>query len=196
MKNSYSLLERIKLAVNLLRSKLLDRRIRLVRFPIDIRGKKYIDFGQSLTTGRRCRFDVFGSNEKSKKLIFGNNVQLNDSVHIVCMKSVKIGNNVLMASNIFISDCSHGSYKGDENDTSPLLPPIERSYAILPVVIKDNVWIGEGVVVMPGVTIGEGCVVGAHSIVNSNLPKYSIAVGSPARVIKKFDFSTQRWMRV
>lgn len=191
--NDYSLSDYVRLAFYVIKSKLINRKIRLIRFPVDIRGRKYIDFGHALTTGRRCRFDVFGKNAKIKKLVFGKNVQLNDSVHIVCMKSVKIGNNVLMASNIFISDCSHGSYKGDDNDTSPLLPPTERPYAISPVVIEDNVWIGEGVCIMPGVSIGEGCVIGAHSVVSKSIPSYSIAVGAPARVIKKYDFNTKHW---
>ena len=85
------------------------------------------------------------------------------------MDSVKIGDNVLMASHIFISDNSHGSYKGDENDTNPNVPSIKRKYATAPVSIGDNTWIGEGKVIMLGVTIGNGCVVGVHSIVNKSI---------------------------
>ena len=169
----------------------------MFRFPIVIRGRKYIDFGLSLTTGVGCRFDCFsGITPTSKKLVFGSNVQLNDYVHIVAMDSVKIGDNVLMASHIFISDNSHGSYKGDENDTNPNIPPIQREYATAPVSIGDNTWIGEGVVIMPGVTIGKGCVIGAHSIVNKSIPDYTVAVGSPAKVVKKFDFETNKWQKV
>lgn len=195
VKNKYSFGEIIALALSLIRSKLLNRRIRLIRYPIDIRGKKYIDFGQNLTTGKRCRFDVFGGDISEKKLIFGRNVQLNDAVHIVCMKSINIGNNVLMASHIFISDNSHGSYKGDNNDTDPNTPPIERHYFTAPIKIGDNTWIGEGVVIMPGVTIGNGCVIGAHSIVNKSIPDYTIAVGIPAKVVKKYNFNLKRWER-
>ena len=197
LKNKYSFSEKIQLAVWLLKTKLIDRRVRLFRFPMIIRGREYIDFGSSLTTGLSCRFDCFpGDNLTSKKLVFGKNVQLNDYVHIVAMDSVKIGDNVLLASHIFISDNSHGSYKGDDNDTNPNIPPIQREYAKAPVSIGDNTWIGEGVVIMPGVTIGKGCVIGAHSIVNKSIPDYSVAVGSPAKVVKKFDFQTNRWKKV
>lgn len=197
LKNDYSLFEKCQLAYWLLKSKIIDRKIRLLRFPNIIRGRRFINFGEGLTTGVNCRFECFpGVQPYSQKLVFGNNVQLNDYVHIVAMDSVKIGDNVLMASHIFISDNSHGSYKGDENDSNPDIPPIQREYATAPVSIGDNTWIGEGVMIMPGVNIGKGCVIGAHSIVNKSIPDYTVAVGSPAKVIKKFNFETNRWQKV
>lgn len=197
LKNKYSLKDLLQLTIWIFRTKIIDRRARLFRFPLVIRGRKYIDFGTSLTTGVGCRIDCFsGANPYAKKLVFGRNVQLNDYVHIVAMDRVKIGDNVLMASHIFISDNSHGSYKGDDNDTNPNIPPIQREYTTAPVYIGDNTWIGEGVVIMPGVTIGKGCVIGSHCIVNKSIPDYSVAVGSPAKVIKKFNFETNRWQKV
>ena len=197
LKNDYSLFEKCQLAYWLLRSKMIDRKIRLLRFPNIIRGCKYINFGEGLTTGINCRFDCFpGNNASAKKLIFGSNVQLNDYVHIVAMDNVTIGNNVLMASHVFISDNSHGSYIGDNSDSSPDIPPIQREYKTSPVVIGDNTWIGEGVIIMPGVTIGKGCIIGAHSIVNKSIPDYTLAVGSPAKVVKEFNFDLNRWQRV
>lgn len=195
--NDYSLCEKCKLVYWLLQSKAIDRKIRLIRSPIIIRGRKFINFGKNLTTGIHCRFDCFqGANSSNTKLIFGENVQLNDYVHIVAMDKVIIGDNVLIASHVFISDNSHGSYKGDENDSNPDIPPIQREYATAPVSIGANTWIGEGVIIMPGVTIGKGCVIGAHSIVNRSIPDYSVAVGSPAKVVKKFDFNNKRWQKI
>jgi lipopolysaccharide O-acetyltransferase len=65
-----------------------------------------------------------------------------------------------------------------------------------PIIIEDNVWLGEFVSVLPGVTIGKGTIVGANSVVSKDLPKYVIAVGSPAKPVKKFNFSTQRWEKI
>ena len=65
-----------------------------------------------------------------------------------------------------------------------------------PVFIEDNVWIGEFVSVLPGVRIGEGSVIGTMSVVTHDIPPFSIAVGSPARVIKRFNFATSCWERV
>lgn len=118
---------------------------------------------------------------------------MNDYVHITAMESVVIGNNVLLASKIYISDCSHGSYLGDEFDSHPDSIPKERDMYSKPVVIEDNVWLGEFVSVLPGVTIGKGTIVGANSVVSKSLPAFVIAVGTPAKPIKKFNFQTERW---
>lgn len=195
IKSSYSLNGYLKLLLSLVRTKLFFTNARIIRFPIDIRGKSKIDFGLNLTTGVGCRLEVF-SEEKMKKIIFGHNVQLNDYVHISSMKEVRIGNNVLMASRIYISDNSHGIYKGSENDTSPDIAPLKRRYLLAAVCIEDNVWIAEGVVIMPGVTIGKGSIIGANAVVTKNIPPYSIAVGQPATVMKKFDFTISKWVPV
>jgi lipopolysaccharide O-acetyltransferase len=191
----YAFLGVIRVMWFVILTKLLFRSARLIRFPIDIRGKKFIDFGFNITTGIGCRLEAFSENGK-KTLHFGSNVQINDYVHITAMESVKIGNNVLMASKIYISDCTHGNYSGVENHSSPEVPPIKRSYVCKPVVIEDNVWIGESVSILPGVTIGKGCVIGANSIVTKNIPPYVIAVGTPAKPIKQYNFETEKWEKI
>ena len=165
---------------------------RIIRFPIDIRGKKFIQVSKGFTTGVGCRIEAYPETDK-KVLFFGENFQMNDYVHITAMQSVKIGNNVLLASKIYISDCSHGTYSGNENDSHPDSIPHDRPLSSKPVVIEDNVWLGEFVSVLPGVTIGKGSIVGANSVVSKSLPPYVIAVGTPAKPIKKFNFETNKW---
>lgn len=176
----------------------IDRRLKYFNFPILIKGRRYIDFGNYLTAGYYCRFEVYPKdNDKRKRLIFGNNIQLNDFVHISAIDKVEIGDNCLMASHIYISDNTHGVYNGGgEKESSPETPPDSREYITSPVKIGKNCWIGEGVIVMPGVTIGDGCVIGAHSIVNKDIPEACIAVGSPAKVIKKYSYKEKRWLKV
>ncbi|WP_278020425.1 hypothetical protein [Flavobacterium ginsengisoli] len=123
----------------------------------------------------------------------GKNVQINDFVHITAVENVLIEDNVLIASKVYISDSSHGSYKGDENDSNPNLIPKDRLLVSKPITIKENVWLGEFVSVLPGVTIGKGTIVGANSVVSKSLPEYVIAVGIPAKPIKKFNFQSQKW---
>lgn len=192
MKNKYSIYGKLLLAFSLLRTKVICKRARLFRFPIDIRGREFIDFGVRLTTGRYCRLEAFSENG-NKTMIIGYNVQINDSVHICSMRNVTIGNNVLVAGKVYISDNSHGCYKGTTEDSSPEVIPVKRTYHIAPVVIEDNVWIGEGVIVLPGVTIGKGAIIGANSVVNKNIEAYTIVVGQPARVIKKYNQITKQW---
>ena len=179
-----------------LKTKIYFPNSRLIRFPIEVRGKRFIDFGKQLTTGFNCRLEAYPSDSRSIVLIIGENVQINDYVHITAMKSVIIGDNVLMASKIYISDCTHGSYKGDDSDTLPDEPPISREYSVSPVHIKDNVWIGESVSILPGVVIGKGSIVGANSVVTKSIPDYCIAFGNPARIVKKFDFDKRIWIKV
>jgi len=64
------------------------------------------------------------------------------------------------------------------------------------VVIGKNVWLGDGVVVMPGVKIGDGSVIGANSVVTQDVPPFTIAAGSPAAALKKFDFTIQEWRKL
>ena len=193
MIRTYGFFGLIKLSIQKIRTIIFFSSSRLIRFPIIIRGKKYIDFGSKLTTGEGCRFEAYNNQKSKKSLIFGKNIQLNDYVHITAMNNVVIGDNVLMASKIYISDCSHGFYSGEEMDSSPEQHPIDRSYNISEVVIEDNVWLGEFVSVLPGVTIGKGAIIGSNSVVTKDIPANTIAVGSPAKVIKKYNFETKKW---
>ena len=193
----YSITEVIYLTYCKVRTYTVWSKARLIRFPIDIRNKKNIDLGRNLTTGVGCRIECFPIDDIGEMVLkFGENVQMNDYVHITAAKSVEIGDNVLMASKIYISDCSHGSYLGDSNDSNPLTSPIGRPLSVKPVKIENNVWLGEFVSVLPGVTIGQGTIVGANSVVSKSLPPNVIAVGSPAKPIKKFNFETNQWERI
>ena len=193
----YSITKVIYLTYCKVRTYTVWSKARLIRFPIDIRNKKNIDLGRNLTTGIGCRIEGFPISDACEVVLkFGENVQMNDYVHITAAKSVEIGDNVLMASKIYISDCSHGSYLGDSNDSSPFTSPIARPLSVKPVKIENNVWLGEFVSVLPGVTIGQGTIVGANSVVSKSLPPNVIAVGSPAKPIKKFNFETNQWERI
>lgn len=182
----------VKMFINLIKTKLTFFNARIIRFPIDIRGKKYIKVSKGFTTGVGCRIEAYPENDQTT-LFFGKNFQMNDYVHITAMEKVQIGDNVLFASKIYVSDCSHGSYSGDQHDSSPESIPHDRKLFSKPVVIEDNVWLGEFVSVLPGVTIGKGTIVGANSVVSKSLPSNVIAVGTPAKPIKRYNFETQRW---
>jgi lipopolysaccharide O-acetyltransferase len=187
----------IRLLFSLIYTKIFITHARLVRLPFDIRNKRFIDLGSCLTTGVGCRIEAFPTIKESKKIIlkFGNNIEINDYVHIAAGSWISIGNNVLIASKVFISDINHGNYTSDNQD-SPLSIPKERNLSTNPVIIEDNVWIGESVCVLPGVRIGRGSIIGSLSVVTKNIPEFSIAVGSPAKVVKKYCFHLNKWIKV
>lgn len=191
----YSIPQIIQLAIFKLRTYFVFPNAKIIRFPIDIRGKKYMKIGKGFTTGFGCRLEAYP--ERNQKTLFiGDNFQMNDYVHISAMERIDIGHNVLLASKIFISDLSHGSYSGDQNDSHPDSVPKDRKLFARPITIEDNVWLGEFVSVLPGVTIGKGTIVGANSVVSKTLPPYVVAVGTPAKAIKKFNFETNRWDKI
>lgn len=195
--NKYSFADKIKLGFQWLRTKLFYPGQRIIRRPFSLRGGELVDLGNRLTTGTGCRIEAFlTGNDRHKKIKFGSRVQINDYVHLSALDSIEIGDDVLIASHVYISDNSHGSYSGDTYDTPPDVPPTERPYATAPVRIGDRVWIGEGVIVMPGTTIGSGSIIGAHSVVKGVIPADTIAAGTPARPIKRWNRESGRWERI
>lgn len=168
---------------------------RLVRLPIYIRGKRGIVGGDNLTTGINLRIDIIENESFSPVLKIGKNVQINDYVHIGVANYVSIGDNTLIASKVFISDHNHGSYKGI-NQSCPSISPILRKLKSDEITIGENVWIGEFVSILPGVSIGDGAIIGAMSVVTKNIPSNSIAIGSPAKVIKLFDNDIKEWVNI
>lgn len=191
---TYGIFGIIQLLSFKLRGFLVFRNARIIRFPFRVRGKEFIKVGIGFTTGFNCRLDAFNLNNVNHTLInIGDNVEINDDVHIAAVERVDIGDNVLIASKVYLSDHNHGIYKGDFQDT-PVTPPGSRKIYSAPVKIEKNVWIGEFVAVLQGVTIGEGSIIGAMSVVTKDIPPYSIAVGSPAKVIKTFDFESKKWI--
>ena len=189
MANQYSPSEFLKNCWSLACTKLFFRPARLIRRPVYIRGRRGMTFGPGFTTGYRCRFEIFGP-EKGTKLTLGSNCKLGDNVHIAASERVTIGDDCLMASFIYISDTNHGT--GLE---TPDTVPDERVLTCAPVTIGSKVWLGEGVAVLPGSTIGDGCIIGAHSVVKGHIPAGCVAVGAPAKVIKRYDYEKNSWER-
>lgn len=188
MKNKYTFSENVKNIYSILLTKITFPGARLIRRPVYIRGKKSIVGGESLTIGYRCRFDLDGI---KKTLFIGDNCQFGDNTHIVALENVRIGNNVLIASKVFISDTSHGIYK-DKNCDNPSTSPNSRKLVKNGVQIGNNVWIGENVVILPGANIGDGCIIGANSVITKTIPNNSIAVGNN-KIIKEFNDKSNRW---
>jgi acetyltransferase-like isoleucine patch superfamily enzyme len=159
-------------------------------------GLSNIQIGENFYAGKDFWIEAVHSHGKltfNPQIIIKSNVAVNDSVHIAATNYVEIGNNVLMASKIYISDHNHGCYSG-ENQSDPETPPNIRPVSCdKRVVIEDNVWLGEFVAVLPGVTIGRGSIIGSNSVVSKSIPPHSIAVGSPARVVKHYNSITNKW---
>lgn len=113
-------------------------------------------------------------------VVIGDRCLIGRGSSIVGHKYIEIGDDVWTGHNVHITDMNHGY-----EDLS--LPISKQNMAELPVRIGSGSWLGHNTVVLPGVTIGEHVVVGAGSIVTKDLPDFSVAVGSPARVVRRYD---------
>jgi len=103
--------------------------------------------------------------------------------------SISIGNDVWTGHHVYITDQNHGY----EDITIPISKQSQPERAVS---IGDGSWLGHGSVVLPGVTIGRHVVIGANSVVTKDIPDFSVAVGVPAKVIRRFDESRQEWLSV
>lgn len=194
MLRKYGFAGSLRLMLNLIRTKLFYPSARLIRFPFEIRNKRFIALGKQLTTGVGCRLEALPQSKITTACIqIGNNVQLNDYVHIGAILRVVIGDDVLIASKVFITDHNHGYFSGSAMESELHLPPIHRKLNAKPVKIGNKCWLGENVIILPGVEIGEGSIVGAGAIVTKSFPAYSVLIGSPARLYKRFNFETEKW---
>lgn len=107
----------------------------------------------------------------------------------VIIGPVTIGNDVMFAQNIVVSGLNHGY----EDVT---MPPSKQEIIKKPIIIGDNVWIGANSTITAGVTLGKHVVIGGGSVVTKNIPDYCVAVGNPAKVVKKFNFESKTWERI
>lgn len=182
--SQYSFLDLVRLSWSLLVTKVFFRPARIIRQPTRIRGFGYMDIGVGFTTGQFCRIEASKSVLQDEVVLrIGKNVQINDACHIAAIENVSIGDNVLIASRVFISDHDHGRFSKD----SLKIIPKERELISSPVKIKDSVWIGEGVIILKGVTIGKGAVIGAGAVVTRDVPANSLAIGVPAKIVKSYE---------
>jgi acetyltransferase-like isoleucine patch superfamily enzyme len=120
-------------------------------------------------------------NKFSSRIIIEDDVYIGKYCHITSAESIIIGAGCCLANNVHITDCSHSF----ESRNLPVLKqPLQN---IRPTEIGAQTFLGQNVNVLPGVSIGRGCVIGANAVVTSNVPDYSVAIGVPARVVRKLE---------
>ncbi|HAL39438.1 MAG TPA: acyltransferase [Polaromonas sp.] len=156
----------------------------MIRRPRMIVGGRYIRIGRALDCFPGLRLEVFDrhlSRRFTPQVIIGDGVSINYDCHIGCVNRIEIGDHVLIASRVYITDHAHGATDYEDIDTPPSL---RKVFSKGPVIIEDGVWIGEGACVLPGVRIGKHAIVGANAVVTRDVPPYTIVGGCPARPIR------------
>ena len=153
------------------------------KFPLFISGLQNAKVGEGFRAEKNLRIEIFTFHRNqlfNPTVKIGKNVSVNENFHLGCINSIEIGDNVLIASNVYISDHAHGGCHKADLFFSPSDRPLITKGSVK---IGNNVWIGEGVSILPGVTIGENSIIGANSVVTKCIPKNVVAAGVPAKVL-------------
>lgn len=183
------------------RNRMLARKFHVKRINVGprsyIRGLASIQMGEDLSTGPGLWLEAitkYYEQTFSPRIIIGNHVRISHWTHIGATNYVEIGDHVLMGSKVVVIDHNHGQYSTDPTslEIPPSLRPLDHDGKV---VIGANVWLCDGVAVLPGSIIGKGSVIAANSVVNGTIPPFTIAAGSPARVVKVFNLKTNEWIK-
>jgi acetyltransferase-like isoleucine patch superfamily enzyme len=164
----------------------------VLEWPVKVYGAQYITLGKNVRISWNSwlyAVDKYGNQRFSPEIIIENSAYLGNSSHIVACRKVKIGANTIIGDRCYLSDNLH--------DYEDVNIPIKDGKLKVPgeLVIGKDSWLGDNVCIFGDLTVGEHCVIGANSVVTRSIPSYSVAVGSPARVIKRYDFQRQEWLK-
>lgn len=139
---------------------------------VHVVGTGNVKLGKNVRLGKETEFET----RDIGIIEIGNDVRINKGCLLASHSNIIIGDFSMLGEYVSIRDANHGMAIGK--------PMRFQSHSTAPIRIGKDVWIGRGSCVLPGVTIGEGAVIGANSIVNRDVPAYSIAAGAPCKIIK------------
>ncbi len=160
-----------------------------ITFPLELQNTNCIEIGDYVSILKQAWLGANFVDNHTPSLIIDDGARIGNYNHIISVREVYIGKHVMTADKVYISDNLHAY----EDITQPIIRQ--------PVYFKGTVHIGDGTLVgecvsIIGARIGKHCVIGANSVVTRDIPDYSVAVGSPARVIKKYDSDKKQWISV
>ena len=152
---------------------------------------RFVHVGDHVRIKRNTSINLHPKDKKSKEILLfiGNGVIISESCFISACNRIIIEENVGISPNVMIIDSSRKPGPIDR-------PSKEQDLEIGFVHIGADSWIAYNACIMPNVTIGRHCIIGALSVVNNDIPPYSVAVGSPAEVVKRYDFDRKEWIKI
>lgn len=146
-----------------------------------LKNPHFICVGNNVIFGDYIFLTAWSVGTNNPRLVIGDNCSFGAFNHISSSNSVIIGNNVLTGKYVTIVDNCHG----DSTLTDLTQPPTQRPIRSKgPVVIEDDVWIGDKATILQNVKLGKGSVIAANAVVTMDVPPYSVAAGVPAKIIK------------
>lgn len=160
---------------------------------IKIQHPECISFGNNVGVGKNAVFlpcKNYAGIQYNPEIIIGNNVWIGIRNSFACIDKIVIGNNVLFAGFVHITDHSHGY----EDIKKPIIvqPLISKG----PIIIEDDCWFGFDCEILSGVHIGKHSIVAARAVVTMDVPPYTIVAGNPAKIVKQYNFESKKWEKV
>jgi acetyltransferase-like isoleucine patch superfamily enzyme len=161
--------------------------------PLLLSNPQFIHIGRNVMIRKGARLEAVISDPSTlPELRIGDNVNIEQNVHIVCHSRVTIGNDVSITGNCAIVDVTHPYM----DVCNPVKIGDRVSSDRSMVEIGDKSFLGFNAIILPNVRIGRNCVVGAHSLVSRNVSDYTVVAGNPARVVRRYDPAEGKWVPV
>jgi acetyltransferase-like isoleucine patch superfamily enzyme len=159
--------------------------------PKKLDGPQYIEIKDNSSIGHSSwlgAFDKYSNQSFTPNIIISNNVRIGNYACITAINEILIKDGCLLSEYIYISDHYHGF-----DPMLNLSPKDQPLFSKGKVEIGENTFVGFRATILSGVKLGKNCVVGSHSVVTKSFPDYSMIAGSPARLIKTYDFENKQW---
>lgn len=151
--------------------------------------KRLIAIESDVVIQRHCYIAASddGARTGDVRISIGDGSNIGPRNHIFAAQSVRIGRKVISGPNVFISDCTH-----EYSDVR--IPVIDQEVRVVNnTSVGDDSWLGINSIIM-GCSVGRHCIIGANSVVLSDIPDYCVAVGNPARIVRHYDRQSQSWI--
>ena len=153
--------------------------------PVFIGNFKRIFIGKRVRIFPGARIEVIG---KNSSIVFEDNISIGQNLHITSATNLIIGKNTTIAENVFITSVEHNYQEIDVHI-------MNQKNIIGETKIGENCFIGYGAVIQAGTILGKQCIVGANAVVRGTFPDYSVIVGVPARIVKRYDEKSGVWKK-
>jgi acetyltransferase-like isoleucine patch superfamily enzyme len=161
--------------------------------PMLVTNPRFVRIGHDVSIRQGARIEVILTNRRrTPLLLIGNNVNVEQNVHLVCHSKLIIGSDVSITGNCAIVDVTHPYLNVHDSVKIGARILDEDSF----VEIGDGSFLGFGTLVMPNVRVGKYCVIGAHSVVTKDVPDYCVAAGNPAKILRRYDEAVGGWLAV
>lgn len=154
--------------------------------PVFLKGVKNISIGKKVRIFPGVRMETHNNGD----IIIEKDVAIGQNFHATSSnQKLIIGTKTTISGNVFITNIDHEYQEIDKHI-------MEQPFIIKETKIGNNCFIGYGVAIQAGTILGKHCIVGANSVVRGIFPDYCVIVGSPARIIKKYNFKTKKWEKM